>query len=193
MRPTRDEIHTALRETFMELHRETERLREESQRLRELCQSQRRSRSSRRPITPTETRDPADALEVEPGGRQTVRLRADIDVTNVAGIEAVLRQLTSELTPDLVLNLEEVTFLDTAGVRLLLLADRWQQKAGHTLTVVPGEGVVERVFQVGGHALILKIVNRGGMVGGRPSGDMLPLLPTPSPVEESHGSAAETG
>lgn len=76
------------------------------------------------------------------GEKCMLRLRGEIDVTNVAGIEAELRRLTSEHPLKLVLDLQEVSFLDSAGIRLVLQAHRWQNEAGNTLTVVPGAGVV---------------------------------------------------
>jgi anti-sigma B factor antagonist len=109
------------------------------------------------------------------GGHQpTVCLRGEVDVTTVGDIEAVLRELTSTRPPELVLDLQEVTFLDSAGVRLILQAHRWQNEAGHALTVIPGEGVVQRVFAVSGLTMILKIKSRGPAPAADPPEDHPP-------------------
>ena len=93
---------------------------------------------------------PCFTLIREPDGSLVVRLKGDIDVTNASEIEALLRQATAEEPKTLVADLQAVTFLDTAGVRLLLLAHRWQQGGGNHLKVVlaQGEGVVRHVLKI---------------------------------------------
>jgi anti-anti-sigma factor len=105
-----------------------------------------------------------------------------------------LHQLMNEPASEWVLDLRDVTFLDTAGIRLLLPADRGQKQAGHTLTVVPGEGGVERVFAVSGLTSILKIVPRSTREEGDTPTAALPLATLlPALDEERHASAAEAG
>jgi anti-anti-sigma factor len=77
----------------------------------------------------------------------TLELEGDIDVSTVSEFETRLRQLTKERPKVLVLDLEQVTFLDSAGVRLILQAYRYQQAAGNTLEVVAGRGVAREVLR----------------------------------------------
>jgi anti-sigma B factor antagonist len=90
------------------------------------------------------------AFITQADGAVVLRLAGDVDVTNIAGFEAVLRQAINDQPKHLVIDLQAVTFLDTAGVLLLLQAYRWQQKAGNALSVQPGEGMVRRTLEVSG-------------------------------------------
>lgn len=60
------------------------------------------------------------SLSREVDGSMVICLTGDIDVTNAGEIEAVLRQATSEGPSVLVIDLQAVKFLDTAGVRLVM-------------------------------------------------------------------------
>jgi anti-anti-sigma factor len=75
-------------------------------------------------------------LAEEADGSWALRLIGDIDVTNASEIETLLREATAEEPRTLAVDLRVVTFLDSAGVRLLLWAHRWQQRAGNYLKVV---------------------------------------------------------
>jgi anti-sigma B factor antagonist len=96
-------------------------------------------------------------LSTQADGKPSLRLIGDIDVMNITEIEGVLRRLIGEKPTVLVVDLREVTFLDSAGVRLLLQAHRWQQEAGNSLRVVPGGGMARRVLEVSGLDRILGI------------------------------------
>jgi anti-anti-sigma factor len=98
---------------------------------------------------------PSRLIEVSPEGTLTLRLCGNIDVTNIAEIEAALRQALQDRRANLVLDLREVTFLDSAGLRLILQARRWQQRSRRELSVMAGSGVVRHLLEVSGLTLIL--------------------------------------
>jgi anti-anti-sigma factor len=75
-----------------------------------------------------------------------LQLGGEIDVTNAAAVEAELCRLTGQRPQVLVIDLEQVTFLDSAGVRLILQAHRWQQAAGNAVEIIPGEGIARHVL-----------------------------------------------
>jgi anti-anti-sigma factor len=99
------------------------------------------------------------AEEADADGSLALRLMGDIDVTNASEVETLLRQATAEGPRTLVVDLRLVTFLDTAGVRLLILAHRWQQGAGNYLKVVltEGEGTVRRVLELSGLTALFEL------------------------------------
>lgn len=83
-------------------------------------------------------------------GRVTAALSGEIDLASVDPIE---RELAPTIDPPpavLVLDLREVTFLDSSGLRLILRLDRSQREAGGHLAVVRGGRRVARVFELTG-------------------------------------------
>jgi anti-sigma B factor antagonist len=97
------------------------------------------------------------SLRVGADGGVSLQLRGEIDVTNADQVEASLKEATREGPAELLLDLRAVTFLDTAGLRLILLAHRWQTRAGHALRIVlaEGENAVRRVLETSGLLVLL--------------------------------------
>ena len=95
----------------------------------------------------------------EPGnGRLDAALSGEIDLSTIAELE---ERLEGSLDPDpslLVLDLREVTFLDSSGLRLLLRLDERQRTAGRRLVLVKGGRRVERVFELTGAGQRLEMV-----------------------------------
>lgn len=85
---------------------------------------------------------------VELAGRPTLAVRGELDIAGVEGFETALAQAESEQPPVLVIDLREVTFLDSSGLRTLLSADRRAKTDGRRLVLVPGPEAVHRVFEV---------------------------------------------
>src|SRR5438309_9485514 len=85
-------------------------------------------------------------------GCVSLRLAGEIDVANADQVEAALKEATREGPKELLLDLRAVTFLDTAGLRLILLAHRWQKRAGHAFRIVlaEGENAARRVLETSG-------------------------------------------
>jgi anti-anti-sigma factor len=90
-------------------------------------------------------------------GRVSLRLTGVIDVTNAEQVETALNEATREGPEELLLDLRAVTFLDTAGLRLILLAHRWQQRAGHAFRILlaEGENAARRVLETSGMLVLL--------------------------------------
>jgi anti-sigma B factor antagonist len=90
-------------------------------------------------------------LSTQADGAVILQFRGDLDFTTVAWVEAALRQATREPPPLLVLDLRPVTFLDSAGVLLLLQAYRGQKAVHKDLRIVvdPGQAAY-RVLALSG-------------------------------------------
>jgi anti-anti-sigma factor len=80
-----------------------------------------------------------------------LELCGELDIATAPTLEAVLRRVTGAPPPLLVLDLRAVTFLDSAGVLLLLEAHRWQKAADQRLRLVlnPRQGAY-RVLVISG-------------------------------------------
>jgi anti-anti-sigma factor len=82
-------------------------------------------------------------------GRQVVVLTGELDIATLAEATARVEAAEAVQPAVLVIDLSELSFVDSSGVRLVLLADRRARDAGRRLAVRLGRGPALRVF----HAL----------------------------------------
>ena len=75
-------------------------------------------------------------LSTQPNGTMLLELCGDLDLATAPTLAAVLGQIAREPPPLLVIDLRGVTFLDSAGVLLLLEAYQWQKAADQRLRLV---------------------------------------------------------
>ena len=69
-----------------------------------------------------------------------------------------------------ILDLEQVTFMDSAGLQILLSAQRRVVRSGHELSVVCPEGAVRRVIELARLTETLGVVSSLGVYApGRPA------------------------
>ena len=91
--------------------------------------------------------------EVEPD-REAVLVRpvGPLDLVTAPVVDAQLAELWPVGYARLVLELREVTFLDSSGLRLLVAWDVQGAADGVAFIIVPGSAFVRRVLQVAGVA-----------------------------------------
>jgi anti-anti-sigma factor len=87
-----------------------------------------------------ETRDERNATVVE--------LAGEFDLAGVQHFEAVLKKLEADGPAILAVDLNRVEFMDSSGLRALVMADQRAKQAGRRLAIVPGPPVVRRVFEI---------------------------------------------
>jgi anti-anti-sigma factor len=91
--------------------------------------------------------------EVEPyRAAVTVRPVGELDLATVAVVEAQLGDLWSVGFKRIVLDLREVCFLDSTGLRMLLAWDVRGSENGMTFSVIAGPPKIQRVLEVAGVA-----------------------------------------
>lgn len=82
-------------------------------------------------------------------GTVRVRFEGELDLTTVPNAEEFVSNIEREHTPDmLVLDLRELRFLDSSGLRFILATDARARKEGRRLQIVPGPEAVHRVFRI---------------------------------------------
>jgi anti-anti-sigma factor len=96
-------------------------------------------------------RDRRPALDVRdgPAGRRVVRVIGALDLATSDGVEAALRAAFDE-GEAVRLDLSEVTFLDSSGMRGVLRAYRLASERDAVFEVVPGPPAVQRVLRITG-------------------------------------------
>jgi anti-sigma B factor antagonist len=88
------------------------------------------------------------------GDRTTVTVRGDVDLGTVNALGQALEQATRE-GGQVVIDMTDVTFLDSTGVRVLVEAYRSAQRHGGVLYVRGARHWVARVLEVTGVARLL--------------------------------------
>lgn len=89
------------------------------------------------------------------GNEMTVALEGRLDTNTAPELEASLKEDLDGIT-DLVLNLEKLDYISSAGLRVLLSAQKVMNKQG-SMTVKGANSVVMEVFEVTGFIDILNI------------------------------------
>jgi len=93
------------------------------------------------------------------GDRVRVSLHGELDIAAARRLDEELEQIERESTAHIVLDLRELTFLDSTGLRSLIGADARAREQGRRVTLVQGPAVVRRVFEITGLEGRLEIVD----------------------------------
>ncbi len=88
-------------------------------------------------------------MTATPGAERpvVVTLHGDLDIATLGDATALVQAAEAAVPPLLVIDLSELAFVDSSGVRLVLLADRRAQEDGRRLRVRLGTGPALRVFR----------------------------------------------
>jgi len=86
---------------------------------------------------------------VEEGGPAVrVKLAGELDISSAGELEGELKRIEGRNPEAVVLDLSEVRFMDSTGLRVIVTADDRARKGGWRLSVVPGPEAVQRVFRI---------------------------------------------
>jgi anti-anti-sigma factor len=88
-----------------------------------------------------------DAEERCVAGRRTLRLVGAVDVASAAEVESLVASLAVD-AEEVVMDLSEVSFLDTAGLRTMVSCQRRCRAAGCAFRVISRSVAVERVLEI---------------------------------------------
>jgi anti-anti-sigma factor len=85
-------------------------------------------------------------------------LAGEFDLSSASQIEDVLKEIEENRPPLLVLDLRELTFMDSTGLRVMVSADARARDDSRKLAIVQGPEAVHRVFRITGLDDHLQIV-----------------------------------
>jgi anti-anti-sigma factor len=77
-----------------------------------------------------------------------VALTGEFDLAGVQKFDDALRNLEADDPRVLVVDLNKLQFMDSSGLRALVMADNRAKRAERRLAIVPGPHVVRRVFEI---------------------------------------------
>ena len=117
---------------------------------------------SRYRVESTERDDATEVLEIDVadrGGLRLLRLRGELDM---AGVDQFERLLNADGAPEsgtFVVDLRGLTFIDSSGLRALIMADQRVREEGGHLVVVRGSDRVNQVLEMTGVAGHIELVD----------------------------------
>lgn len=95
-------------------------------------------------------------------------LVGELDLSSASQVEEVLKDLELEGPSLIVLDLRELTFMDSTGLRVMVSADARARDQARRLAIVQGPEPVHRVFRITGLDDHLDIVETPEAASGRP-------------------------
>lgn len=98
-------------------------------------------------------RSGAPQFELEDQARDaqhTLLLKGELDMACSPVLDATLRELCADQTNEVVLDMSQLTFLDSTGLRSILLAAELCESHGCGLALISGPPQVQRLFEVTG-------------------------------------------
>jgi anti-sigma B factor antagonist len=84
------------------------------------------------------------------GARHTLFLKGELDMACSPLLDEILREVCVDSTEDVVLDMSRLTFMDSTGLRSILLAEELCQGNGCKLALIPGPRQVQRLFELTG-------------------------------------------
>jgi len=77
-----------------------------------------------------------------------VALAGEFDLAAIEQFESAIGKLEAEQPPAMVIDLSELRFMDSSGLRALVMADQRARNAGRRLAIVPGPPPIRHVFEI---------------------------------------------
>jgi anti-sigma B factor antagonist len=97
--------------------------------------------------------NPSPGLTVRDVGsadRHRLVLEGELDIASAPILEAAITELCGNGTCSIVLDLTQLTFMDSTGLRAILAADKLCNGNGHDLLLAGANGAVQRLFELTG-------------------------------------------
>jgi anti-anti-sigma factor len=89
------------------------------------------------------------SFETSMAGRvAVVALDGELDLAGAAALEQELARLDAKSPDAVVLDLRDVSFMDSSGLRVVAIASQHAEERGRRLALVPGSDQVMRVFEI---------------------------------------------
>jgi anti-sigma B factor antagonist len=94
-----------------------------------------------------------EQLEIEvrqEPGRIVLTLHGELDLLAAPRLQGETENATVDAADILVLDLDDVQFIDSAGLRVILAAHQRRVERGQKLALTPGSPQVQRLFSIAG-------------------------------------------
>jgi len=92
-------------------------------------------------------------------GRTLIAPSGELDIATTPALEQAITEATALPGAELVLDLRELTFMDSTGLRTLAQTNARAEADGFTLSIVRGPRQIERVLEISGLGALLPLVD----------------------------------
>ena len=89
-------------------------------------------------------------------GAIEVSLQGELDLASARQMEERFAAIDEQNPSRVVVDLGQLAFMDSSGLRVLLLADARARERGYELVLLPGRESVQRVFEMTGALDLLR-------------------------------------
>lgn len=89
-------------------------------------------------------------------GSVTISLQGEFDLASARQMEEHFASIDEQAPSRVVIDLGGLAFIDSSGLRVLLLADARARERGYELVLLPGQEPVQRVFEMTGALDVLR-------------------------------------
>ena len=90
------------------------------------------------------------AIDISPGPATAISVRGELDLAGVPAFEAALEHVHFPSVRHATLDLEQLVFIDAAGLRTVLKLHEACLNTSTNLTISPGPRQVQRTFELTG-------------------------------------------
>jgi anti-sigma B factor antagonist len=90
------------------------------------------------------------------GNTEVMRIKGRLDATNAPDLEKAMDPFIKR-APFLLINLKDLDYISSAGLRILLLGAKRMKTAGGTLTLCSLQEAVKEVFNISGFTAMFPI------------------------------------
>jgi anti-anti-sigma factor len=109
---------------------------------------------------PADMSIPSFELKVVQTDRKTrIVPSGELDIASAPAFEQAIADATAEPGAELVLDLRELTFMDSSGLRALAQANTRAGESGVDLSIWRGPRQIERVLEISGLGALLPLVD----------------------------------
>jgi anti-sigma B factor antagonist len=91
---------------------------------------------------------PFDVTIEQRGGAVHLAMTGELDISTAPRLEDDLRRIEAERPELVVLDLANLSFMDSTGLRILITADARAREEGRRLAIVQGNEMVQRVMRL---------------------------------------------
>lgn len=95
------------------------------------------------------------------GTRRTLVLCGELDMLVAPELEDAVRRLCDGESGELILDLRDLTFMDSTGLRSTLAAHELCRQSGYSFAIIPGPRQVQTLFELTGLADLLPFQSNG--------------------------------
>jgi anti-sigma B factor antagonist len=98
-----------------------------------------------------------EILESVEGARHTLVLIGELDLSSAPAVQARVAEIVPQAR-EIVLDLRELSFMDSSGIRAILVSDELCARSRCELALLPGRPNVQRLFEVSGLTDLLPFI-----------------------------------